>query len=172
MPDEAEGEPRLLPLPNRYKPIGTTAEVDFKTIWPCFATQFSHINQVVADTKTWESSAAFKLEQAAQQGVVSFYARYDGLGLVIPYEYMGVDHSYEPDFLVRLDAPDTELTLVLEVKGFEDDRTKAKHTAAKRWVAAVNNWGKPGKWLFHVCRNPQVLDKELLFLAQQAREAA
>jgi type III restriction enzyme len=60
----------------------------------------------------------------------------------------------------------------LEIKGFEDDRTKAKHTAAKRWVAAVNNWGKLGTWLFHVCRNPQVLDKELLFLAQQAREAA
>ncbi len=172
MPDEAEGEPSLLPLLNRYKPIGTTAEVEFKTTRPCFATQLSHINQVVADTQTWESSAAFKLEQAAQQGVVRFYARNDGLGLVIPYEYLGVDHSYEPDFLVRLDVPDTELTLVLEIKGFEDDRTKAKHNAAKRWVAAVNNWGKLGKWIFHVCRNPQVLDKEILFLALQSREAA
>jgi len=38
---------------------------------------------------------------------------------------------------------------------------KAKHAAAKRWVSAVNNWGKLGKWCFHVCREPQLLGKEL-----------
>ena len=31
------------------------------------------------------------------------------------------------------------VTLILEIKGFEDDETKAKHNAAKRWVSAVNN---------------------------------
>jgi hypothetical protein len=31
------------------------------------------------------------------------------------------------------------VTLILEIKGFEDDETKAKHNAAKRWVTAVNN---------------------------------
>ncbi len=55
---------------------------------------------------------------------------------------------------------------VLEVKGYEDDQTKAKHTAAKRWVEAVNNWGELGKWAFHICRNPQLLDKELEYLAR------
>src|SRR5439155_15712510 len=30
-PDEAEGEPPLLPVLNRYKPTGTTAEVNFTT---------------------------------------------------------------------------------------------------------------------------------------------
>jgi type III restriction enzyme len=40
---------------------------------------------------------------------------------------------------------------LLEVKGFEDDKTKAKHGAAKRWVAAVNNWGKLGRWDFGTC---------------------
>ena len=35
-PDDTEGEPPLLPLLNRYKPIGTTADVDFKTTRPCF----------------------------------------------------------------------------------------------------------------------------------------
>ena len=49
------------------------------------------------------------------------------MGLTIPYEYMGIDHGYEP----------------------EDDQTKAKHTAANRWVQAVNNWGELGKWAFH-----------------------
>jgi len=31
---------------------------------------------------------------------------------------------------------------------------------------AVNNWGKLGAWVFHVCRNPQLLDKEMKYLAQ------
>ena len=166
LPDDAEGEAPLLPLLNRYKEIGTTAEVDFKTTRPVHSTQHSHINQVVADTKTWESSVAFRLEQCVEQGSVRFYARNDGLGLVIPYEYMGVAHNYEPDFLVRFDISGLDLTLVLEVKGYEDDQTKAKHGAAKRWVAAVNNWGKLGRWAFHVCRDPQVLDKEIDYIAR------
>lgn len=165
IPDDAEGEPPLLPLLNRYKPIGTTADVDFKTTRPCFATQASPINQVVADTKTWETSVAFKLEQGAQRSVVRCYARNDGLGLTIPYQYMGVDHAYEPDFLVRLTAPNSgEVTLLLEVKGYEDDQTQSKYTAARRWVMAVNRWGQLGQWRFHVCRNPQLLDREIVFI--------
>jgi type III restriction enzyme len=68
-----------------------------------------------------------------------------------------------PDYLVRLK---NGLTLVLEIKGFEDDQTKAKHQAARRWVSAVNNWGKLGTWGFHVCRNPQVLGRELEALSR------
>jgi type III restriction enzyme len=86
---------------------------------------------------------------------------------VIPYEYMGVARNYEPDFLVRLNVPGTDLTLVLEVKGFEDDQTKAKHGAAKRWVMAVNNWGKLGRWRFHVCRDPATLEREIAYLVSQ-----
>ena len=118
----------------------------------------SHVNQVVTDTMAWEGSAAFRLEQSP---AVRWYVRNDHLGLVIPYEYLGVDHSYEPDFLVRLAS---DVTVVLEVKGFEDNQTKAKHDAAKRWVMAVNNWGQLGRWMFHVCRNPLLLDKELDYL--------
>lgn len=170
VPDDTEGEPPLLPLLNRYKEIGTTAEVDFKTTRPCFATQTSHLNQVVADTKTWETSVAFKLEQCVRDGIVRCYARNDGLGLTIPYEYMGVDHAYEPDFLVRLNAPGPgDATLVLEIKGYEDDQTQARHTAARRWIMAANHWGKLGQWQFHVCRNPQVLDQEIAFLVGQTR---
>lgn len=58
------------------------------------------------------------------------------------------------------------MTVVLEIKGFEDDQAKAKHTAAKRWVEAVNNWGELQRWAFHVCRNPQLLDKEMEYLAR------
>ena len=58
------------------------------------------------------------------------------------------------------------VTVVLEIKGFEDDQTKAKHTAANRCVEAVNNWGQLRSWAFHVCRNPQLLDKEMEYLAR------
>ena len=158
VPDDAEGETPLLPVLNRYKPSGTTAEVDFKTTRPCYGTQKSHINQVVLDTRTWEAGVAFRLESS---DVVEFYARNDHLGLMIPYEFQGVDHLYEPDFIVRL----TDGTIVvLEVKGFEDAQTSAKHNAARRWVAAVNNAREQGQWAFHVCRDPQVLEKELKWL--------
>jgi len=30
----------------------------------------------------------------------------------------------------------------------------------------VNNWGELGKWVFHVCRDPQVLGAELGRVAQ------
>lgn len=108
-------------------------------------------------------SWAFRMEEAALAGVVSFYARNDHLGLTIPYEYQGVDHAYEPDFLVRLA---NGLTVVLETKGYADDQTQAKHTAAKRWVSAVNNWGQLGRWKFHPCYDPQQLGRELKYLLE------
>ncbi|MGH9618658.1 MAG: BPTD_3080 family restriction endonuclease [Bryobacteraceae bacterium] len=158
VPDEAEGELPLLPILNRYKPAGTTSEVDFKTTRPCRTTVKSHIDQVVLDNLTWEASAAFRLE--ASDAVVC-YARNDHLGLTIPYEYEGIDHGYEPDFLVRLR---NGTTLVLEIKGYEDDQTNAKHNSARRWVEAVNNWGEMGRWAFHVCRNPPLLEREMEYL--------
>jgi len=154
-PDDVAGEQPLMPILNRYKPIGTTGEVDFKTTRRCHGTQKSHINQVVLDTARWEASATFHLEQSKQ---VAFYARNDHLGLVIPYEYFGISHGYEPDFLVRMKDG---RTLILEIKGYETDEEKAKHAAAKRWISAVNNWGNLGGWCFHVCRDPQLLGKEL-----------
>jgi len=162
LPDTAEGEPPLVPILNRYKPIGTTADVDFKTVRPCHGTQRSHINQVVLDTDTWESAAAFRLEILAQRGIISCYARNDHLGLVIPYEYQGVFHGYEPDFIVRLS---NGLLVLLEIKGFIDEQTRAKHAAARKWVTAVNNWGEQGKWEFHECLDPQTLESEMGTLA-------
>jgi type III restriction enzyme len=165
-PDEASGEPPLLPLLNRTQETGSTTGVEFRTKRPVFATMNSHIGHVVADTMAWEQTTAFRLEQAVQQGVVRFYARNEGMNLSIPYEFLGVDHGYEPDFLVRMATPEgtPDLTLVLEVKGFEDNLATAKHEGAHRWVRAVNNWGKLGRWAFHVCRNPQTLNVELEYI--------
>jgi type III restriction enzyme len=155
-PDVSEGEQPLLPVLNRYKKTGSTAEVDFKTTKPCYATQKSHIDQVVLDTDRWEASAAFRLELS---GEVECYARNDSPDrLTIPYEYDGQDHAYGPDFLVRLT---NGLIVLLEVKGYEPDQAKAKHNAARRWVAAVNNWNGLGQWAFHVCYQPHLLEGEL-----------
>jgi type III restriction enzyme len=65
-----------------------------------------------------------------------------------------------------------DLTLMLEITGREDNQTAAKHEGAKRWVSAVNAWGRLGRWGFHVCRNPQTLVKELAFLLRQGQSVA
>jgi type III restriction enzyme len=168
-PDDHKGEPPLMPVLNRYKPMGTTAEVDFRTNRPCFPTAFSQINQVVADTATWEQSGAFRIELAARRGIVRAYAKNDHLGLLIPYEYFNIQHNYQPDYLVRLSSG---VTLLLEIKGFEDNQMKAKHDAARRWTSAVNNWGQLGRWHMHVCRNPQILEKELAAINTQGAAAS
>ena len=158
-PDNEQGEPPLLPILNRYAPVGTTAEVDFKTIQRVHHTAKSHLNQVTLDTNTWEAAAAFRLEESS---LVFSYARNDHLELNIPYEFEGVSHYYEPDFLVRLT---NGLTLILEIKGYQTNQDTAKHEAASRWMSAVNNWGQMGEWGFHVCRDVQRLGHELQRLA-------
>ena len=158
-PDEEQGEPPLLPILNRYAPVGTTAEVDFKTIQRVHHTAKSHLNQVTLDTNTWEAAAAFRLEESP---LAFSYARNDHLELNIPYEFEGVSHYYEPDFLVRLT---NGLTLILEIKGYQTNQDTAKHEATNRWISAVNNWGEMGEWGFYVCRDVQSLGQELQRLA-------
>ncbi len=156
--DDSSGEPPIIPLLNRYKPIGTTADVHFKTVKPVQAAMHSHLNYVAADTHSWEQATVFQLERLAGEGVVECYARNDGMEFAIPYEFYGYPQLYEPDFIVRLA---NGLHLVLEVKGLRRDDTDAKHQAARRWVKAVNNWGKLGRWDFMVCWEPQALGATL-----------
>ena len=154
-------QPVEQPILNRYKPIGTSAEVNFMTTRSCHGTERSQINQVVLDTDTWERSSCFRLKQSE---VVDYYARNDHLGLGIPYEYTDVSHTYEPDFIVRLK---NDVNLIVEIKGHETEQDRAKHEGAKRWASAVNNWNELGKWDFHVCRDPQLLERELRYLVQR-----
>lgn len=157
-PDEGRGEEALVPILNRYQSKGSTARVDFKTTKPCKATVASHINLAAMDTVQWEQSAAFALEQAALAGLIRCYARNERLEFNIPYEYDGLGHSYQPDFLIQV-APGR--TLILEIKGEEDDVDRAKHEAAHCWVRAVNRWGEMGQWDFLVCRNVETLAIDL-----------
>jgi type III restriction enzyme len=155
VPNEQEGEAPLLPILNRYKPIGTTADVDFTTKQNVHSTIRSHVNAVILDS-SWEQTAAFYLER--QTDHVFCYVRNDRPFLLIPYEYEGAQHHYEPDYLIRLINGQT---LILEVKGEEDDQDRQKYQAARRWVTAINHWGRLGSWGFAVCRDPQLLPRLL-----------
>ena len=161
-PDASAGRTPLLPgSSNRYRPVGKTTSVDFPTTRPVASTTKSHINLVVQHSD-WEAQAAQALDAC---DFVKCYARNDHLGLVIPYEFMGTERSYEPDFLVRLLI---ELNLLLEIKGYEvhnPELNNAKHGAAKRWVEAVNNLGEFGQWDFLVVRDMADLLPELAKLA-------
>ncbi len=168
-PDEAQGEPPLLPRLNRYRPTGSTASVRFKTVKPIQATLTSHLNFVAADTGSWEQAAATQLEMAAAQGLVICYARNDRLELTVPYEFQGQAHAYEPDFVLRL-ADGRHL--LLEIKGQQYADTPAKHQAARRWAQAVTRWGRLGAWDFEVCFDPQKLLAQLQRLASPAMKAA
>lgn len=162
-PDKTQREVSLTPILNRYKPIGTSADVNFFTKRPCQGTYRSQVNLVVLDTNTWERSACFYLEAS---DVVKYYVRNDHLGLSIPYQHQGVPHNYEPDFIVRLQDG---TNVLLETKGYKRQLESLKSEAARRWVAAVNNWNRErlgdeeqqGKWVFHVCEDPQRLNSEL-----------
>lgn len=63
-PDEGSGEAPLLPRLERFRPRGSTEEVLFRTSRPSKQTIKSHVSHVVLDTKTWERSVAFRLEQS------------------------------------------------------------------------------------------------------------
>ena len=154
-PDMEADEPPILPIIERFRPIGSTSEVLFRTVRPCVGTKKSHISHVVLDAPQWEHRVAYQLEQIPE---VIAYARNDHLDFTIPYECQGVRHEYRPDFLIRWRREDgREVKIVLEVKGFETEQDRQKEAAAKRWVRAVNHHGEFGRWAFAVCRNPRHL---------------
>ncbi len=154
-PDADTEESPLLPILERFRPVGSTSEVLFRTVRPCVGTKKSHISHVVLDAPKWEHSVAFQLERMPE---VIAYAKNDHLGFAIPYEWQGAKREYRPDYLVRLRCPNGgELKVVVEVKGFETEQDRQKETAAKRWVKAVNHHGEFGKWEFVVCRKPDEL---------------
>ncbi|MBC7109090.1 MAG: DEAD/DEAH box helicase family protein [Methanomassiliicoccales archaeon] len=150
-PDTEAGEPPILPVIERFRPIGSTSEVLFRTVRPCVGTTKSHISHVVLDAPTWEHSVAYQLERIPE---VIAYAKNDHLDFTIPYEWQGVQHEYRPDYLIRLRTPEGgEIKVILEVKGFETDQDRQKEAAAHRWVRAVNHHGGFGTWRFCVCHD-------------------
>jgi len=139
---------KLVPIFDKEMPLKSTGKmVTWYTSRPCELTFKSHINQVVYDS-TWEASESYELEN--NDSVVS-WAKNDHLGFVISYLYKGVVHSYYPDFLIKLK---NGKMLVLEVKGIEDEKSKAKRMALQEWIEAVNSDGRFGIWESDVSHRP------------------
>ena len=158
-PDTGAGETPLLPVIERFRPLGSTSEVLFRTVRPCVGTTKSHISHVVLDAPIWEHSVAYQLERLPE---VVAYARNDHLDFTIPYEWQGVRHEYRPDYLIRWRCEDgREVKVILEVKGFETEQDRQKEAAARRWVRAVNHHGEFGQWVFVLCKDPTHLQDTL-----------
>jgi len=170
-PDTEAGESPILPRIERYRPVGSTSEVLFRTLKEVHGTIKSHVSHVVVDSG-WEHSIAFELEKIPD---VIAYVKNDRLDFTIPYEYEGAMHNYIPDYIIRLRLDDiSEINVILEIKGFEDEQDRAKKAAAQRWIEAVNNHGGFGKWALRECRSPYALPKILEKLKQellQSRES-
>ena len=165
-PDTDAGEPPLLPIIERFRPVGSTGEVLFRTVRPCHGTTKSHVSHVAEHSK-WEHTVAYYLERSPD--VVS-YVKNDHLDFIIPYELYGVRLNCLPDYLIRLRRNDgTELRLILEVKGFETEQDRAKEVAAQRWVRAVNHHGGFGTWELAICREPHRLDRLLKEFSQASQ---
>ena len=129
------------------RPGGSTADVDFWTSKPVREVVHSHLNYVVADTKTWEQAAAYYIDKHPRWQRSS---RIKGLGFAIPYMDNGQLHDYIPDFIIRLAGGGH---LILETKGYDEQRG-CEGAAAHRWVDAVNAEGSFGAWSYAVARNP------------------
>lgn len=150
-PDEGAGEAPEIPVYERHRGAGSTSEVDFWTTKPVQETVRSHVNYLVADTKTWEQQAAKILDGSRK---VAAWVKNAGLGFAIPYLHNGMPHEYQPDFIARLNS-DQPTHLILETKGGRDQLWEVKAAAAQRWVAAVNADESFGRWEYRVAHNPQ-----------------
>lgn len=132
-------------------PIRSTGDMrPWYTSRPCELTRRSHISHCVYDT-TWEAAEAHWLDHRDSERLVAAWARNDHLDFEIRYVFAGGIAKYRPDFLVRLR---NGVTLVLEVKGRETERDKAKRDALREWVEAVNADGRFGKWDWAVSYSP------------------
>lgn len=128
---------------DEYEPIGSTDAIAFSTTKHCESTVKSHLSHAVCDSKL-EARMTRQLDQ--NDYVVSF-AKNDRLFLEIPFRFLGKSLRYRPDFLVLLDTGERLL-----IEGKADEKDDAKATAARRWVAAVNEWRKLGVWHHAICQ--------------------
>ena len=135
-----ENTEKLVPVYDKDQPIRSTGGMrTWYTGKPCEFAKHSHINFCVYDS-TWEASESRELDHNEN---VTAWVKNDHLGFDIFYIHDGIVRKYRPDFIIRLKSGDF---LVLEVKGQNTDRDKAKRHALKEWVEAVNEEGRFGRW--------------------------
>ena len=133
---------------DKILPIGSTSDMrPWYTKKPTDRAKKSHINLAVYDS-TWEMEAGRVFDRNKQ---VLSWVKNSKIGFVIKYRYNGVLHDYYPDFLIRLR---NQITLVLEIKGKDDDQNQQKRLYLDEWVKAVNEDGNYGIWAWDVAFHP------------------
>jgi type III restriction enzyme len=130
------------------QPIGSTGRMrTWYTTKPCAATTRSQISHVVYDS-VWEKAVADFCETDPH---VLAWAKNDHLDFKVRYLYRGSSRNFVPDYLMRLG---NGKTLVLEVKGRDSEKNRAKRTAMRTWVNAINEQAGFGHWIFDVVFEP------------------
>jgi type III restriction enzyme len=144
-PDTEAGEAPILSIIEKYRKTGSTGEVMFRTVKDYFPTTKSPVSHVALDSQ-WEKTYAYDFEN--NHNVLS-YVKNDHLDFSIPYDFEGAVHEYYPDYIVKVSHKDGYvINLILEVKGYESEKDRAKEAAAQKWVYAVNHHGGYGVWRF------------------------
>jgi len=130
-------------------PIRSTSDMNpWYTSKPAYATTRSHLNYAVSDSG-WEGTTSYMLDQ---DDLVEGWVKNDHLMFEIAYVYRGGVYVYRPDYLVKLR---NGATLVLEVKGEDSEKNKAKRAALAEWVNAVNADSRFGIWAWEVIFRPE-----------------
>ena len=139
----------LEPVFDTERPIRSTGDMlPWYTGKACEHTKRSHINMCVYDSR-WEANEALELDRNYN---VRGWVKNDHLGFEITYSFKGIIHKFRPDYLIKLT---NGTTLVLEVKGMDDQQNQTKRVFLGEWVQAVNAHGGFGKWASDVSRHPK-----------------
>ena len=134
---QRDGDETVLPIWHPEK-FGSTQYVQGQTTKPTYPTEKSHVNVVVADTKTWEQVSAKALEEL---DAVESYVKNEYLGFTIPYiAGDGEEHRYYTDFIARCVTPEGErVNLIIEITGSNKaDKAEKRWFTENRWLPAVN----------------------------------
>ena len=153
----ADGPGSLLPIVNSYTEYTSTADCDFHTTLPIRRLYKSHLNAAVVRSSGQGGlvgeDAAIDVLDATDNLVECFAPNDRRIGFKIWYEHNGQTRFYEPDFIVRMRGGKQVL---LEIKGgggvvHDEDAVQAKLAATEKWVRAVNNAGRYGRWAHEIC---------------------
>jgi type III restriction enzyme len=144
-----ENAAALVPVFDTAQPVRSTGDMQaWFTSKPCELTTRSHINLCVYDS-AWEASESYELDRNPN---VEAWVKNDHLGFEIIYTFDGVVRKYRPDFLIRLRSSET---LILETKGQDTLKDKAKREFLDEWVRGVNGHGGFGTWRWAVSKHPK-----------------
>jgi type III restriction enzyme len=97
----------------------------------------------------WEANESLELDRNQN---VRAWVKNDHIGFEITYSFKGIIHKFRPDYMVRLT---NGRTLILEVKGQDDQQNQTKREFLSEWVRAVNGHGGFGEWAADVSRHPK-----------------